>query len=316
MSRRIGDFFRETKFILMAHVLNPLWDSRIKRRRRRGKYSYIKVKRTLEKYREFVEGISGKGKDDEATFRSHERNGEEKIFSIWFQGEDKAPELVKVCFERLKATYGERYVILDNDNLKEWVKLPDHIWNKYEEGKITHAHFSDICRVALLYQNGGMWFDATDYLTSRVPDWIEEAELFIYLEGNEITPGTLIQSCFMRARKGHPLMKAWLDFIYRYWEEEDKLIHYFLLHYMLRYMVENNPKIKRLFEEMPQVEQTPTHILWYLHEGKMYSDELYKRDTEGSFFQKTTFKGKNSRNPKEGTVADVLIHRKADNPIR
>lgn len=306
----IQKYGSEIKFIFLAHVFNPLWLPRVERRRRRGKYSFRKVEKYLGKYLPFIK------QQKPALLSAEHQDGPGKIFSIWFQGEENAPELVKVCMSRLRETYPDRYVVLDNNNIREWVNLPDFIWKKWEEGKITHAHFSDICRVALLYQNGGMWFDATDYLTSPVPEWIEEADLFMFLEGGTITPGTFIQSCFMKAKRGNPLMGMWLESILEYWKNEDHLMHYFLLHYMLRLLVENNTEAKRLFEEMPQVNQDPTHVLWYLHEGEIYTDELYKRDTEGSFFQKTTFKGKNSRNPKEGTVAEVLIHRKADNPIR
>lgn len=300
------NYWPEIKFIFLAHIFNPLWKPRTERRRRRGKYSYEKVEKYLEKYLPFVRNINPGSNVVE------KNEGSEKIFSIWFQGEENAPELVKVCFRRLRETYGDRYIVLDNKNLRKWVKLPEFIWQKWEAGKITHAHLSDICRVALLYQNGGIWFDATDYLTAPVPIWIEESDLFIYLEGNNITPGTLIQSCFMRARKGHPLFKAWLDFIFHYWEQEDKLVHYFLLHYMLRFLIENNSEVKRLFEQMPQINQDPTHILWHLHHKEPYSKELYLRDTKDSFFQKTSFKRKSARVPKPGSVAEVIIQGKGE----
>ena len=305
MTDFLDNIFQEIKFTLLGHILNPFWNPRIKRRRVRGKHSYAKVRHYLEKYWTFIKGLQPK--DIPTTLLK----GEDKIFSIWFQGEEKAPELVKVCFKRLKDTYGNRFVVLDSKTIWEWITLPASIKSKYEAGKITHAHFSDICRVALLYQNGGMWFDATDFLTHRVPQWIEDADLFIYNEGNTITPGTFIQSCFMRAKKGHPLMGMWLDFIYEYWDKENKLIHYFLLHYMLRFMVENNDNAAALFNAMPNINQDPTHVLWYFHQNDPYSDTLYEIDTQGSFFQKTSFKGKNAKKPVPKSVADTIMAGKA-----
>ncbi|MCH5229352.1 MAG: hypothetical protein J1F12_05080 [Muribaculaceae bacterium] len=301
MKEKLDNICQEIKFTLMAHILNPMWHSRIKRRRRRGKYSYAKVEHYLKKYHDFAKNLPIEEKAELS-------KGDDKIFSIWYQGEQNAPKLVKLCFQRLKEIYGGRYVILDSESISEWVDLPDYIWKKWNEGKISKAHFSDICRVALLYQHGGMWFDATDYLTSKVPEWIEEADLFIYQEGNRITPGTLIQSCFMRAKKGHPLFGAWLKMIYKYWKEEDRLVHYFLLHYLLRFLVENNPDISRLYYTMPQIDQTPTHNLWHYNCDMPYSPEKYQELTEDTFFQKTTFKSKRAETPIAGTMADYIIN--------
>lgn len=309
MNQKLDSIYQNVKFTLLAHVFNPLWNSRLKRRRRRGKYSYVYAKHYLKSYLPFIKSINFDKPD------LNKESGEDYIYSIWFQGEDKAPELVKVCFERLKSIYGDRVKILDNQTIWEWVSLPAFVREKWEQGKITPAHFSDICRVALLYQHGGLWFDATDYLTHKVPQWIEDSDLFIYLEGGSITPGTFIQSCFMRAKKGHPLFKGWLDFIFEYWKRENKLVHYFLLHYMLRFLTENNEQAKELFYKMPQINQDPTHILWHLHHKEPYTEDLYLNDTKDTFFQKTSFKRQSARNPIPGSVADIIIQRKGE-PVK
>lgn len=298
-------FWEKTKFTFFGHILNPLWNDRLKRRRRRGKYSYRMVERYLDKYLKFVNTLSLPEGE-----KVKEGESKDLIYSIWFQGEESAPELVKVCFERLRDTYGDRFVVLDRDTVWNHIELPEAIKRKWEIGSITPAHFSDICRVALLYQNGGIWFDATDFLTAPVPRWIEDAELFIFLEGNRITPGTLIQSCFMRAKKGDPLLGMLLAFVSEYWNTEDSLVHYFLLHYMLRYLTENNLDARKLFGSMPQVNQDPTHTLWYLHADAPYTHELYENDTRDSFFQKTSNKGRNAVNPKPGSVAEAIIMRR------
>lgn len=302
MAYKYNPLKEEISFILNAHILNPIWRQRDKRRIVRGVYSWKKAESYLKRYHDFVERL------EPEEIKEKDAREEGKIFSIWFQGEENAPRLVKVCFKRLREAYGERYVVLDDKTLWDWIKLPEHIVEKWRKGIITNAHFSDICRVALLYTHGGMWFDATDFLTSKVPQWIEDADLFIYLTGDKITPGKLIQSCFMRARKGHPLLKMLLDFAEEYWKKEDKIIDYFLLHYMLRYLVENNKKAAEYFYKMPQIAQDPTHNIWYDFINEPYSEELYKKATEKTFFQKTTFKWKEAEHPKPGTMADYVVN--------
>lgn len=301
--RYISDY---TKFILMGHLLNPLWHDRLRRRKRRGYYNYRRVNRYLEPYLPFVKSLKLTGKKIADT----DIRRDNKIFSIWFQGEENAPRLVKACFQRLRQFYGDRVVILDNDTLWEWVTLPEYIKEKWERKKIVPANFSDICRVALLHQHGGMWFDATDYLTSRVPQWIEDSDLFIYMEGGRITPYTFIQSCFMRGVKGNELLGGVLELIYEYWKKENKAVDYFLFHFLFRFLVENNEEAAEIFERMPKVNQDPTHNLWFKYLTEPYSDETFRRATEGTFFQKTTFKSKQAFHPNEGTIADYIINNK------
>lgn len=295
---------RNARFIVFAHILNPLWSSREKRRNRRFTESYRRVESYLNKYRDFVKELSV------APVEGPAAESGDKIFTIWYQGEENAPELVKICFKRLRQVYGDRVVVLDRETIYDWTDFPDYIKNKWEAGLITPTHFSDICRVELLYRHGGMWFDATDYLTSPVPDWIEKSDLFIYNTGNVITPQTLIQSCFMRARKGHPLFAMWREAMFEYWRQENKLIDYFLLHYMLRFIVENNEEARKEFYAMPQIPQDPTHILWHRYHSAPYTDELYRESTKDTFFQKTNYKHKRARKPVAGSVADYIVNDK------
>lgn len=304
----VHPFLVNLKFVLRAHILNPLWLPRDKRRNIRCVYCYRRVEALLEKYRDFVRQLKPSESDT-----GHDRS-RGKIFSIWYQGPEKAPRLVKVCLGRLKNVYGERHIVLDGKSIFDYISLPSYIIDKWKSGAISAAHFSDICRVELLYRHGGMWFDATDYLTSPVPEWIEESDMFIYHCGEKITPQKLIQSCFMKASKGHPLFAMWREFIFEYWKREEKLVDYFLLHYMLRFLVENNEKAYNLFYAMPQVHQDPTHILWHKYCDAPYSDSLYLEATKDSFFQKTTFKWKCAENPKPGSVADFIVNDKIKIP--
>lgn len=290
------------KYVWFAHILNPIWLPRVTRRNKRFNVKYSNTKKGLLKYKNFIESLVI---DNTPEF---EPNPEEFIFSIWFQSENEAPPLVKACFRRLRLFYGEKVKILDSVSLKEVLNLPEYIWEKWEKGIITNAHFSDICRIELLYQYGGMWFDATDYMTSPVPDWIIELDLFMFASGNTITPTTLVQSCFIRARQKNPLLGAWRQFIFEYWKNENRLLDYFLLHYMLRYMVENNKNIAALFIEMPIIDQDSTHVLWYKHRDDKYSPQLYTNATKDSFFQKTNFKMKSALKPISGSIAEHIIN--------
>lgn len=308
----MSNFWRDFKFTLFAHILNPLWDSRLKRRIRRGEYKWKRTENYLKKYKEYAEALKVDDEKSESCLsemRKRHKAGD-YVFSIWFQGEENAPKLVKECFRRLRAVYGEKFVVLDNTTLWDWIELPEHVLTKWRGGKIIAANFSDICRIELLYTYGGMWFDATDFLTKPVPAEIAGADLFMFMEGGKITPTTLIQSCFMRAARGNALYAMWRKMLFHYWEGEENAIDYFLAHYLLRFIIENNREAARLFDRMPKINQDPTHFLWFRDRNKPYSEQLYREATEHTFFQKTNFKCKDAVNPAPGTVADFIVNGK------
>lgn len=110
----------------------------------------------------------------------------ERAFTIWYQGEDAAPELVKACFRSMRRNLKQELVVLDENTLFDWITLPEHIVRKWKEGKIPHTQFSDICRIELLFEHGGLWFDATDYVTAPVPQYIMDEDFFLFMAGSRI----------------------------------------------------------------------------------------------------------------------------------
>ena len=57
----------------------------------------------------------------------------EKIFTIWQQGEENAPELVKSCFRSIRKHCKQELVVLDDNNIFDYITLPDVIVQKYKE---------------------------------------------------------------------------------------------------------------------------------------------------------------------------------------
>ena len=290
-----------TVYILKAHVFNPLWKDRDERRKQRYEATYDFVMGYLQRYADSVEKFRPEvpSSPDEP----------ERAFTIWFQGEDKAPELVKACFHSMRRHLKQELVILDEKSLFDWISLPDYIIEKWRKGAITHAAFSDICRVELLYQHGGVWLDATDFVTAPIPEFIMDEDFFVFQAGNKVRGNyAKIQSCFMRGRKGNPILSIWRQAIALYWKNERRKINYFWMHFLLRLVVENNETAKSEYAKMPKIDQDPTHELWGAHAGDIYEKDEFERICSGSFFQKTNFKDKRLRNLKQGTVAHHIIN--------
>ena len=91
-----------------------------------------------------------------------------RIWVFWGQGEAEMPVLIKACYKQL-TSLNDNVILVTKQNLHEYVDLPRDLYNKVEAGKLTWAHFSDIIRTTLLAQHGGLWLDATVWITRPFP---------------------------------------------------------------------------------------------------------------------------------------------------
>ena len=299
----IAKCFAMSDVILRGHILNWPWRNREKRRIVRSNVISNVIPRYFKRYLPAAASIP------ECKVVKDDKN--EKIWTIWLQGEDKAPKLVKACFKSVRRHCKQELIILDENTIFDYISLPQEIVKKYKDGKIGHAHFADICRVELLYNYGGYWLDSTGFVTSPIPKWIEDQDFFVYLTGNNYniggSPYSFMQNCFIRARKGAYLLAAWRAMILDYWMHENHTFDYFMHQLLFKTLVMNDERAKKYFAKMPHVDQDPTHALWWAYQDKPFDKKVFDDVTKDSFFQKTTYRG--SDNPVPGSFADVMINK-------
>lgn len=180
-------------------------------------------------------------------------NSEKIIWIFWWQGEEKMPPIVKACFESVKKNKGNsKLVLITKDNIKNYATIPDFVYKKVEKGEITLTHLSDILRFNLLNNFGGLWLDATVYVTSEITDeyfsklftcsGYDDKEHFFVAQGR--WTGFIIGGS-----KHNPLFQYMNSFFINYWKNHTKLIDYFLIDYALNYAWENNIGNFRLCSE-------------------------------------------------------------------
>ena len=291
-------FVATMKIVLFGHILNWPWRSRVKRRAVRSDVISKVIPTYFKRYLPAAAAVK------EREVINNDKN--DKIFTLWLQGEDKAPPLVQACFRSVRKNCKQELVVLDEKTVFDYITLPDVIMKKRKAGKIAHAHFADICRVELLYQHGGYWLDSTGLATSAIPDWIENEDFFVYMAGQHVgSPYSFMQNCFIRARKGAYLLDAWRAMILDYWTHENSNFDYFMHQLLFKTLVTYDPRAKKYFAKMPHVDQDPTHMLWWDYHNKPFDKKQFDEVTSGAFFQKLTYRG--SENPAPGTYADEII---------
>lgn len=287
-----------TQIVVQGHILNWFWRDRLHRRKVRSAV----IERVIPKY--FERYLPAAAAVKERKVVNNDKN--DKIFTLWLQGEENAPELVKACFRSVRRHCKQELVVLDEKTVFDYITLPDIIMKKRKAGKISHAHFADICRVELLYNHGGYWLDSTGFVTEAIPDWIANEDFFVYMAGQKVgSPYSYMQNCFIRSRKGAYLLDAWRAMMLDYWTHENGPFDYFMHQLLFKTMVMNDPRAKKHFEKMLHVDQDPTHALWWDWHDKPYDEKKFKEVTSGAFFQKTTYH--QAKNPKPGSVAEAML---------
>ncbi|MCU6368710.1 capsular polysaccharide synthesis protein [Enterobacter quasiroggenkampii] len=176
------------------------------------------------------------------------------VWICWFQGLDSAPELVKRCIASIQRnTPDAQVIILTDKNIPDYLTLPEHIKTKYQAGIISKAQYSDIVRCSLLYQYGGIWMDATVFMTKPVPETFFEntfSSLRFDSPENALSQGYWT-AYFLAAQKGNSLVKLVRDILYRYWQHHETLIEYFLIDYSFLYARERYPQFRQIMEHQP-----------------------------------------------------------------
>ena len=282
---KIAKLLAMSDVIIRGHILNWPWRSRVHRRAVRSDVISNVIPRYFKRY------LPAAAKVVEQPVIKDDKN--EKIWTIWLQGERKAPKLVKACFNSVRKNCKQELVVLDEETIFDYISLPQEIIDKYKRGMIAHAHFADICRVELLYEHGGIWLDATAFATAPIPSWIIKEDFFVYLAGKNVgSPYSFMHNCFIRARKGAYLLAAWRAMILDYWMHENHNFDYFMHQLLFKTLVMNDPRAKKYFAKMPHVDQ-----------------DSFDKITAGAFFQKTTYNSSWAKNIVPGTFADVMINK-------
>lgn len=247
------------------------------------------------------------------------------VWQLWLQGENNAPDLVRMCLNSVKQhTQGRPYVLLTKENIQEYLDIPDFIIQKYEAGNFGHAHFSDLVRLMLLCLYGGTWVDATVLLTSPIPDKIEQAPFFVFKSPDfclypnlphsvsslrELLPLGNPYHCssswFIHAARQNPLISKTLVALLAYWKKEDKLLNYFLMHLIITAAVITDAECRHIFETMPSIANHCPHILQNLL-GNDYNQLIFDEICTISFAHKLTHRHDTASFPSTSFYSKLL----------
>lgn len=238
--------------------------------------TYTVIKR---KYKKYI------GRENSTKYNCE--NMQDTIWFCWLQGLDSAPELIKNCYDSINYHKSDMNLILiTKDNFKEYTNLPNFIIEKWESGKIPPAHFSDLIRVNILLRFGGLWLDATTYLTGSIPDYITNSDFFVYQNGFFNKEMINLGSWLIYSKPNNILLNETQRLLYIYWEKNNRLKHYFLLHMFFRMVTDKYPEE---WQKVPYYNQIDQHI-FQQEFLKTYNDRRFNQIKNISPIHKLTHK--------------------------
>jgi hypothetical protein len=217
----------------------------------------------------------------------------ETIWQFWENPAGKTtPGIVKSSLESVDKFKGRfEHNILNNATFENYSDLPGYVLDKFKKGQIGYAHFSDLLRLNLLKNHGGIWLDATGYMTGFVPEYILDEDFFVFLTGKQTHfPYSFMQNCFIRSKKGSRLCEAWYQMCVEFWKNESETFDYFQHQLMFKALILENPAAKELFAKMPQLSEDGIQQLVGDNLLKKFDADEWEKIKKASFFQKTTYK--------------------------
>ena len=134
---------------------------------------------------------------------------------MWFQGKDSMPELVVNCYQSwIENNSDFEIIFLDKSNLSNYVEIDPRILNNVN---ISIQALSDIIRINLLSQNGGVWVDATCFCLKPLVFWLNEYLATGFFAFDRPGPDRMISSWFIASNPGNYIIETWCKSVNDYW---------------------------------------------------------------------------------------------------
>lgn len=210
------------------------------------------------------------------------------IWVFWAQGTDDMPALVRACYNNLlKRAKDTKVILLTKENLGLFLNLPVSVGNALEKGIIGYTHLSDIIRHSLLAQYGGMWIDATVWITSDVPvsmikktpfysakDSYRQSYWVSYLLGGSFLNESLF--CFVR------------DMLIAFCEREKLWPDYLIQDFLIDYAFNHFPSVREAMLSCPN--NNPKRSDLWIRMNKVFDTKEYMMISQDNWFFKLSYK--------------------------
>ena len=216
------------------------------------------------------------------------------IWTLWMQGYENAPELVKSTIDSIRK-FAElnnfQFILLEENTIEKYIVFPKLIKEKMDLGVIDYTKISDILRVSLLAKYGGTWVDATIYMKEEFDSSLLLQNYYTIKTGGieDYSPNisnNRWKGFFLSGNSS--LFNFTRDFFFEYYSRYDIAVDYLLIDYIFDIAYKYDEKIKN---QMLELEKSNPDLFWLeSHLGDKFDQKVWDNITETTKVFKTTYK--------------------------
>lgn len=178
-------------------------------------------------------------------------DGKIPVWMCWWQGENNAPDVVKMCMSSVRRNLDNKVFtlrVITLDNCMQYVSFSPQIIEKFNEGQISMAMLSDILRMELLYRYGGLWIDATYYVSDTRINDIADAKFYTQKMKNDIWDDD-VSKCrwsgdFLKGDAGFSMFGFVMEAFSELYLYTDKIVDCFAIDHFVDIAYENLEEVK------------------------------------------------------------------------
>lgn len=146
------------------------------------------------------------------------------IWMFWSQGFRSAPPLVQKCVASWREQNPAWDIrLLDESSAEPYLRRADIPWNWLE--KLPFEKKSNILRLRLLTEEGGVWTDATTFCLRPLDEWLPECLSAGFFCFRDPGPDRLVATWFLASLPGNRLACLWRDAHEEFWSSGELLHH-------------------------------------------------------------------------------------------
>ena len=234
-------------------------------------------------------------------------NPEIKVWSMWWQGEEQADKLFRMCIDSARRHTGHEVVTLSKDNYQQYFTIPDHILQKHKEGEIALQHICDLMVMSILAAEGGVFTGATVWWSQDVDEAFLRTPFYVC---RAVTQRKLLMSrsrwvgYFLAGNKDFPLFSFVRDCLHEYWKNCDKAVDYLMMDYLFELAYRNIPCVRETIDALPDNNLLRNELINDM--SAPYDPEKFKKYAEGdTFLYKLSWKfGAKNLETKDGRITN------------
>lgn len=181
------------------------------------------------------------------------------VWTLWLQGWKDAPPLVQAClrsWDRRNPKWAVR--ALTSENLGTYLDFAG-TYPGVDPDEIPAQTLSDMIRIALLAEHGGVWADSTVFCVRPLDEWIDEYASSGFFAFARPGPDRMVSSWFLASEPQHPLTVELLGRVQDYWRDRSAPDHYFWLHRLFAEAYRDRGTVRDVWNATPKLRSDGPH---------------------------------------------------------